>query len=490
MVYFFRNYFSILAFQANQRIHQKGAIRCRCFLLHFDDIMTDPSASRPPFLSLDESIKQLKAEIISQDWRVSKKRAELLTAAFACLKQRFKNRKRVFAIIVMANNVLLYIQKKGDARATGAIDFLKEAMAHVVTSYEDSSLDPEKDKKIFNMLYGRFNQLKDKIQAEQLLAKEDSPSEKPPPTSDAENLLREAAAQSLTLQRDTEEVRGSGPYQLQKPNSSHVSAESLKCLPEMDQQGVEDLVRELKDSLQRAEDLRANIRQLLDELLSIQKPNLPAMDTSPHHSSGSRTDVPAPQGRHTLKTSPGDSSEAGKAAASSDRDAVLTTKPCEKTPLFLARLGEQAIAIEEQFLAARKPLPLSRRSNYLKNSTVPLKDFSRLLHPLSSQFKGCLSSLRGGKLRSLYLPIITPRGLNLPDKPEEGETEMLVLCNGNWCGILFCTPFEPSSSIMVGFQPINNGDLSKTAVTEKNDAFPLLNTVELLKREGHMVVTQ
>lgn len=480
-----------LDFQANSEFSTEGPSAADVFLLHVDDIMTDPSASRLPFLSLDESIKQLKAEIISQDWRISEKRADLLSAAFSCLKQRFKNRKRIFAIIVMANNVLLYIRKKGDARAIGAIDFLKEAMAHVVTTYEDSSLDPEKDKKIFNMLYGRFNQLKDKIQAEQLLTKEDSPSEKPPPGCDAENLLQEAAAESFTLQRETEESRGPArPYRLQKSNSSRLSEESLKCLPEMDQQGVEDLVRELKASLQRAEDLRANIRQLLDELLTIQKPNLPTMQTSSHHSSGSRTDGPPPPGKHSLMTSQGDSSEAEETAASSSQDAAQTTKPCEKTPLLLVRLGEQAIAIEEQFLAARKQLPTSRRSNYLKNSTVPLKDFSRLLKPLPSQFKGCLSSLRRGKLRSLFLPVITPRGLNLPDKPEESETEMLVLCNGNWCGILFCTPFKQSSSVMVGFQPINNGDLSKTAVTENNDSIPLLNTVELLKREGHMVVIQ
>jgi hypothetical protein len=52
--------------------------------------MIDPVETSTPILSIEESVQRLKAEILSVDWRISEKRAELLEAAFSCLKKGLK----------------------------------------------------------------------------------------------------------------------------------------------------------------------------------------------------------------------------------------------------------------------------------------------------------------------------------------------------------------------------------------------------------------
>jgi len=118
------------------------------------------------FFSITDSIQQLKKEVISADWQLSPKRAELLDAAFTCLKQRFKTRTALLAIITMASNALEYIRSHG-SQAT-AIDFLKEAMAQIVTIYENETFVPEEEKKIFEILYNRFLLLKQTVQKEKI----------------------------------------------------------------------------------------------------------------------------------------------------------------------------------------------------------------------------------------------------------------------------------------------------------------------------------
>ena len=126
------------------------------------DQMTDTETTTASPLSIEEAIHKLKAEIIAQDWRLSPRRAAGLEAAFACLGERFSTRKATAAMLVMAGSVLGYIKKfGGDPPET--IDFLKEAMAHVVNLYEDLEYDPDKEKQIFQSLYARFNALKKKI---------------------------------------------------------------------------------------------------------------------------------------------------------------------------------------------------------------------------------------------------------------------------------------------------------------------------------------
>jgi len=117
-------------------------------------------------LSIDESIQRLKAEIIAQDWGLSTKRIDLLEAAFACLQQRFKSRKAAHAILIMAGSVLDYVKRKGESTPTVSIDFLKEAMAHIVNLYETDDFDPESEEKLFKGLFYRFQGLKKKIREE------------------------------------------------------------------------------------------------------------------------------------------------------------------------------------------------------------------------------------------------------------------------------------------------------------------------------------
>ncbi|MDD5758323.1 MAG: hypothetical protein PHI06_04500 [Desulfobulbaceae bacterium] len=114
-------------------------------------------------LSIEDSILRLKAEIIAQDWRLSPKRADQLESAFQCLLDHFTNRKATHAMLVMAANVLGYIKNRG-ASPPETIDFLKEAMAHIVNIYEDLDDDRPKEDEIFQSLFARFNTLKEKIQ--------------------------------------------------------------------------------------------------------------------------------------------------------------------------------------------------------------------------------------------------------------------------------------------------------------------------------------
>ncbi len=116
--------------------------------------------------SIDESIRTLKAEILAQDWRLPPRRIEPLEASFACLKQRFNTRKHTLAILGMAEAVIQYLKKRETVPDPLFIDFLKEAMAHVVNIYEEGKFDPEREAILCNRIYGRFNILKEKIKAE------------------------------------------------------------------------------------------------------------------------------------------------------------------------------------------------------------------------------------------------------------------------------------------------------------------------------------
>lgn len=115
------------------------------------------------FLSLDESIQKLKTEIISQDWSLPPKKIEPLQAAFICLKNHFDTRKNTLAILSMADSILLYAQKRQDPVPPEFIDFLKEAMAHVVNMYEDENFDPDQDAELCKRVYGKFVRLREKV---------------------------------------------------------------------------------------------------------------------------------------------------------------------------------------------------------------------------------------------------------------------------------------------------------------------------------------
>ena len=129
-------------------------------------------------LSIDESLQKLKAEILAQDWRLPPRRIEPLEQAFACLTQRFKSRKHVLAILTMADSVLRYLKKQENDPPPACIDFLKEAMAHVVSIHEDGKFDPEREEALFKRVYSQFSLLKQLVQKE----RQDEGIDEPPPT--------------------------------------------------------------------------------------------------------------------------------------------------------------------------------------------------------------------------------------------------------------------------------------------------------------------
>lgn len=116
-------------------------------------------------LSIDDSIQKLKTEIIAQDWRLPERRIEPLEDAFSCLKNRYKTRKNLHAILTMADSVLKYLKKQKDNADPAFLDFLKETMAHVVSMYEEPKFDPDKEKDVFDRVYSQFGRLKEKVKA-------------------------------------------------------------------------------------------------------------------------------------------------------------------------------------------------------------------------------------------------------------------------------------------------------------------------------------
>lgn len=119
-------------------------------------------------LSIDDSIQRLKAEILSPDWSLALKKIETLEAAFTCLKNRLKTRKNAFGILSMADSILQYAKKRQDPLPPEFVDFLKEAMAHVVTMYEETKFDPDRDAELFRRVYAKFLHLKEKVKTDKL----------------------------------------------------------------------------------------------------------------------------------------------------------------------------------------------------------------------------------------------------------------------------------------------------------------------------------
>ncbi len=150
-------------------------------------------------LSIDESLQKLKAEILAQDWRLPPKRIEPLEQAFACLKQRFKSRKHVLAILTMADSVLIHLKKQEGDPLPQCLDFLKEAMAHVVSIHEDGKFNPESEEALFKRVYSQFTLLKQLVQKEKQCSGLDEATleQHPQPAATSES----GAALTATLNR-------------------------------------------------------------------------------------------------------------------------------------------------------------------------------------------------------------------------------------------------------------------------------------------------
>ncbi|MFO7760785.1 MAG: hypothetical protein ACQES8_08305 [Thermodesulfobacteriota bacterium] len=195
-------------------------------------------------LSTEEAIQRLKWEIIAQDWSLSVKRISLLEEAFLFLKHYYADRKPAHNILIMADSLLHYIKNREDNIPSESIDFLKEAMAHIVNIYETEDLKTEKEEHLFKILYYRFNKLKGKIKYDKS-AKED---------------LEIKAEEQFFEPEKIEQIK------------EKIHALQVESGPGYDSPAheTESLLRELQATMDKAEELIARIRRAVNELRSLE----------------------------------------------------------------------------------------------------------------------------------------------------------------------------------------------------------------------------
>lgn len=378
-------------------------------------------------LSVEDSILRFKAEIIAQDWRLSPKRADQLEAAFACLREHFKGRKATHAMLVMAANVLGYIKNHG-ASPPATIDFLKEAMAHIVNLHEELADDPVREEEIFQGLFARFTTLKEKIQ----LKASGLPSRRP------------------------ERERQPTPTPAPPPPS----ADQESTARTSGQAGLHQLIEGFRGNLALAGTAGAALHQLFDDWLL------------------------SPAVAELLQ---GDSD---KGLATDDNPSLpegeLVT--CPPTHVRVLTISGLEVAIQSSVIALVRPVKRVKALFYLQNTTVPLKDFSRFLQSLPRQFAGTLSLVKERALKELRLPIMIPQGLDFSETPHPEFSTIVVISNGNWHGVLACALIQKTDQVMVKFSRQPNGDLTGTAYLEDGGRVPLLDPLSMLRREGVLLM--
>lgn len=374
-------------------------------------------------LSIEDSILRLKAEIIAQDWRLSPKRAEQLESAFRALLDHFKDRKATHAMLVMAANVLEYIKNRGTSPPE-TIDFLKEAMAHIVSLHEDLADDQAKEEEIFQTLFARFTALKEKIQQK-------SAGKLGPGVS--------ARAESGQAPRDSDF----------SPRDISPEDETIFLL---------QLIDEFKSSLSRA----GQGGQALNRLLAawIDSPAVAAI----------------------LRSDPGPERAVPRRAEQQG------ATPCPPTKVRTLTISGLTVAIQSSVIAMIRPVSPAKATAYLQNATVPIKDFARFFGKLSGLFSGSLALVKEQILRELNLPILIPQGHEFPEAPPPEFKTLMVISNGNWHGVLACDDIRNSDQTMTQFAKRHNGDLAGVAYLEDGGQIPLLDPLPMLRREGILLM--
>ncbi|MBU4261848.1 MAG: hypothetical protein KKC76_08225 [Proteobacteria bacterium] len=438
-------------------------------------------------LSINESINRLKVEIIAQDWGLSAKRIDLLEAAFFCLKQRFKNRKAAHAILIMAGSVLEYVKRKGESTPSESIDFLKEAMAHIVNLYESDEFDLEKDEKLFKGLYFRFNALKEKIKAEKTLGKAESDN---PPAA-------QAVARQMAAPEDDFDEEALVPENIDQLRRKVLNLRESEIA--LDRSEVDRLVSDLQNSLERAEYVGETIRQLLTELLHVRNSKA-AEGTEQDIPDDIPEDVRDDFPEDILEDMPDDDIAAeapqsapasgGGSSALSPQIAVeeTTIKNCPATELRGITVADSHVYIQEIAIALVREVTKDKLQEYLKNSNVPLKDFGGFFKRLAKQFKGSLATIPDKKLKKLTLPIMVPAGHLLADVPDENGSQLVFVTNGQWNGVIVCSEVAREPVTMIKFKSAKNGDFVGIGFSEGGLELPLLNAVSILRREGFLTM--
>ena len=396
-------------------------------------------------LSIDESIQRLKAEIIAQDWSLSQKRITLLEASFACLKQRFKSRKAAFAILTMAGSVLDYIKRRGENTPIVTIDFLKEAMAHIVNLYEDGNFNPEQEEKIFRGLYSRFSALKQQIYNDR--------------TEKTSSRAIPVAAKPA-IEKEQNPKKSFSPSAISQLENKITALRRQSIKTGLDKKDIVRLIQDLQSSLEQAEEVGSTIRNLLDDLLSLKETNSIIYDEKPEENTDIEQDLSARQ----------------------------EIKICPTTELRGLTIGDTHIYIRESSIALIRNLSRKKKKEYLKACNIPLKDFNCFMKSLAKQFKGPLAKIADKKLKKLTLPIMLPSGLDLPEIVDENGSKLVVVSNGHWNGVLICSEIDNDTENMIKFKKATNGDFAGIGFSAQGDELLLLNIVSLLRREGFMTM--
>lgn len=111
----------------------------------------------------DEALAIIRAEILAQDWRLPPRRLARLSAALASCAGIAATRRGFSYIHSMAVGIISYLERHGDAAAAGAVDLLKECLAHLLALFEGRDISPAREARAFHGAYGRFVELKRKI---------------------------------------------------------------------------------------------------------------------------------------------------------------------------------------------------------------------------------------------------------------------------------------------------------------------------------------
>lgn len=387
-------------------------------------------------LSIQESIIRLRAEILAPDWKLSPNRADLLKEAFTCLKQRFKNRKTPHDILIMAEHILDHGIKNNYVFIPPAIDFLKEAMANVVSLYEDPLFDPDREVKLLKTFQTKIDKLMTTLQQSSPLSPKAvatggiHKSKTPPvPERKKQTIPPTTPATGLKTPAPTEEFS------------------------EEEQQEIERVMLDLETTIPPTERdpdaIRSKLETLVTKELDKEKTSL----------------QPAPA-----------------------KDTTASIADCPETPVRLVVIGQTTIGIPENDIALTAVLSAEQRAKYLKAGSVPLKDFSRFMKNLAHQFKGPLALLKESKLKQMTLPVMTPRSFDLPPIPDDEASALIVVGDGQWNGVILCAQIQNSVQTMTRFQKARNGDISGIGFLNDGIKIPLLNVISVLRREGFLVI--
>lgn len=422
-------------------------------------------------LSIDESIQHLRAEILSPDWRLSPRRIESIEAAFECLKNRFKTRKGMLSILAMAISVVHYIKKR-DNTPPGVIDFLKETMAHIVSLYEERDYNPDHEEEIFQRILKKYNALKQKLQAE------------------AE---RSAATATDHAKPDTAKPEPATPApapSAAKPAKPSPAPQAQPTAPATQQtttatSSTDRLLHSLRQILGRRDDSAKILQQFLVGAVESAATDSPLTISKLQNLLNQLSKQLAPA--EDILGVPDQPPTTDNAPRQLKKHEPMA---CEEEPVRKLIVGTTKMLVAEKYISMVRPLKPGKRTKYLRSGRINLSDFSGFMKGLASQFTGPLSEIKDRKLKKFALPVMAPRGLSLPEYPDENAKKIMVLSHRNWHGALFCAEIEDEVCIINKFCVGKNGDIQGSAWPEDGKPLPLLDVEKLLNREGFLSIVE